>query len=87
MAGKLVDFSFDGELSLKEVETYRQRLESLPFLQAKLQQKQDSLPEFNVSFSLIGTAKPINKGSADKEFILLKVNINEDIKPGKIYYY
>ena len=45
MAGKLVDFSFDGELSWKEVETYRQRLESLPFLQAKLQQKQDSLPE------------------------------------------
>ena len=25
------------------------------------------------------------KGSADKEFILLKVNINEDVKPGKIY--
>ena len=56
-------------------------------LQAKLQQKQDSLPEFNVSFSLIGTAKPTKEGSADKEFILLKVNINEDIKPGKIYYY
>ena len=85
MAGKLVDFSFDGELNWKEVETYRQRLEFLPFLQAKLQQKQDSLPEFNVSFSLIGTAKPTNEGSADKEFILLKVNINEDIKPGKIY--
>ena len=87
MAGKLVDFSFDGELNWKEVETYRQRLESLPFLHAKLQQKRDSLPEFNVSFSLIGTAKPINKGSADKEFILLKVNINEDIKPGRIYYH
>ena len=87
MAGKLVDFSFDGELNWKEVETYRQRLEFLPFLHAKLQQKRDSLPEFNVSFSLIGTAKPTKEGSADKEFILLKVNINEDIKPGKIYYY
>ena len=87
MAGKLVDFSFDGELNWKEVETYRQRLEFLPFLQAKRQQKQDSLPEFNVFFSLIGTAKPTKEGSADKEFTLLKVNINEDIKPGKIYYY
>ena len=33
MAGKLVDFSFDGELNWKEMETDRQRLEFLPFLQ------------------------------------------------------
>ena len=85
MAGKLVDFSFDRELNWKGVETYRQRLEFVPFLQARLQQQQDNLPEFNVSFSLIKTAKPTSEGSTDKEFILLKVNINEDVKPGKIY--
>ena len=81
----LFDFSFDSELNWKKVETC-QRLEFLPFLQARLQQKQDSPPpEFNVSFSLIGTAKPTNEGSADKEFILLNVNVDEDVKPGKIY--
>ena len=35
----LFDFSFDGELNWKKVETYCQRLEFLPFLQARLQKK------------------------------------------------
>ena len=56
-----------------------------PFLQARLQQKQDNLPGFKVSSSIIGTAKPTIKGSAEKEFIPLKVNIDEDVKPGKNY--
>ena len=39
MAGKLIDFSFDGELNWKEVETYRQRLEFLPFFTSKTSAK------------------------------------------------
>ena len=65
------------------VKTYRQRLEFLPFLRARLQQKQGNIPEFKVCFSIIGAAKPTIKGSAEKEFILLKVNIDKDVKPGK----
>ena len=67
------------------VKTYRQRLEFLPFLRARLQQKQGNIPEFKVCFSIIGAAKPTIKGSAEKEFILLKVNFDEDVKPGKNY--
>lgn len=65
------------------VETYRQRLVFLPFLQARLQLKQGSLPEFKVSFKIESTVKTKPEGLAEKEFIRLKINIDEDFKPGK----
>ena len=85
MAGNIVDFSLDDELNWEAVQAYRQRLEFLPFLQARLQLKQDSLPEFKVSFKIEITVRTKTEGLEEKEFIRLKINIDEDVKPGKNY--
>ena len=67
----------------EKVETCGQNIQFMPFYKARLQQKEGTLSEFNVSFSTIETVKP---GTEEKEFLQFLVNIDEEGKPSMNYF-